>query len=153
MEIHEVDIKTAFLNGDLYKEIYMEQHEGFTQGEHLVCKLHKSLYELKQSPRPWNQKLDAFLKCIEFVRSDVDFSVYVAQVGDVKFFIVVYVDDLILVCNNKDKLLEVKEKLSRTNIVHVLFTSTKLGISRRFSNVFTWRIAKPSKCHLIPRQS
>jgi hypothetical protein len=50
---------------------------------------------------------------MEFVRSDADFSVYVAQVGDVKFFIVVYVDDLILVCNNKDKLLQVKEELSR----------------------------------------
>jgi hypothetical protein len=45
------------------------------------------------------------------VRSDADFCVYIAQVGDVKFFIVVYVDDLILVCNNKDKLLQVKEEL------------------------------------------
>jgi hypothetical protein len=52
----------------------MEQLEGFTQeGEHLVCKLHKSLYELKQSPRAWNQKLDAFLKSFKFVRSDADF--------------------------------------------------------------------------------
>jgi ATP-binding cassette subfamily B (MDR/TAP) protein 1 len=68
---------------------------------------------LKQSPRAWNQKLDAFLKSIKFVRSDADFSVYIAQVGDVKFFIVVYVDDFILVCDNKDKLLQVKEELSR----------------------------------------
>ncbi len=113
MEIHQMDVKTAFLNGDLEEEIYMEQPKGFTQeGEHLVCKLHKSLYGLKQSPRAWNQKLDAFLKNIEFVRSDADFSVYVVQVEDVKFFIVVYVDDLILVCNNKNKLLQVKEKLS-----------------------------------------
>jgi hypothetical protein len=66
---------------------------------------------LKQSPKAWNQKLDVFLKNIEFVRSDADFSVYVAQVGDVKFLIVVYVDDLILVCNSKDKLLEVKKEL------------------------------------------
>jgi hypothetical protein len=52
MEIHQVDVKTAFLNGDLEEEIYMEQPKGFTQeGEHLVCKLHKSLYRLKQSPR------------------------------------------------------------------------------------------------------
>jgi len=113
MEIHQMDVKTAFLNGDLEEEIYMEQPEGFTQeGEHLVCKFHKSLYGLKQSLRAWNQKLDAFLKSIKFVRSDVNFSVYVTQVGDVKFFIVVYVDDFILVCNNKDKLLQVKEELS-----------------------------------------
>jgi len=111
MEIHQMDVKIAFLNGDLKENIYMEQLEGFTkESEHLVCKLHKSLYELKQSPRAWNQKIDVFLKSIEFVRSDADFSVYIAQVGDVKFFIVIYVDDLILVCNNKDKLLQVKEE-------------------------------------------
>ncbi len=106
------------------------------------------------------------------MRSDADFSVYVAQVGDVKFFIVIYIDDLILVCNNKDKLLQVKEELSRKfemkdlgdlhfflgmeveRIVHnVHFTSTKLDILKRFSNAFVWRIAKPSECHLIPSQS
>jgi hypothetical protein len=52
MKIHQMDIKIVFLNGDLEEEIYMEQPQGFTQGgEHLVCKLHKSLYGLKQFPR------------------------------------------------------------------------------------------------------
>ncbi len=60
-------------------------------------------------PKAWNQKLNAFLTSIEFVKSDVDFSMYVAQVGDVKIFIIIYVDDLILVWNNKDKLVQVKE--------------------------------------------
>jgi hypothetical protein len=115
MEIHQMDVKTAFLNGELEEEIYMEQPQGFVHqgGEHLVCKLHKSLYGLKQSPRAWNQKLDAFLKSIEFMKSEADPSVYVAQVGDVKFFIVVYVDDLILVCNDQNKLLQIKEELSQ----------------------------------------
>jgi hypothetical protein len=82
------------------------------------------------------------------------------------------VGDLTLVCNNKDKLLQVNEELFQNSkwkilvicisslawkwkrIMHnVSFTSTKLDISRRFSNAFAWRIAKPSKCHLIPRQS
>jgi hypothetical protein len=115
IEIHQMDVKTAFLNGELEKEIYMEQPQGFVHkgGEHLVCKLHKSLYGLKQSPRAWNEKLDAFLKSIEFMKSEADPKVYVAQVGDVKFFIMVYVDDLILVFNDQNKLLQIKEELSQ----------------------------------------
>jgi hypothetical protein len=55
MENPQMDVKTTFLNGDLEEEIYMEQPKRFThEGEHLVCKLHKSLYGLKQSPRAWN---------------------------------------------------------------------------------------------------
>ncbi len=73
-----------------------------------MCKLHKSLYGLKQSPRAWNQNLYAFFKSIEFMKSEADPSVYVAQVRGVKFFIVVYVDDLILVCNDQNKLLQIK---------------------------------------------
>jgi hypothetical protein len=63
------------------------------------------LYGLKQSPRAWNQKLDAFFKSIEFMKSEADPSVYVAQV--------VYVDDLILVCNDQNKLLQIKEELTQ----------------------------------------
>jgi hypothetical protein len=64
----------------------MEQPQGFVHqgGEHLVCKLHKSLYGLKQSPRAWNQKFDTFLKSVEFMKSEADPSVYVTRVGDVK---------------------------------------------------------------------
>jgi len=115
MEIHQMDVKTTFFNDELEEEIYMEQPQGFVhQGsEHLVCKLHKSLYGLKQSPRELNQKLYAFLKSIQFMKSEADPSVYVTQVGDVKFFIMVYVDDLILVCNDQTKLLQIKEELSQ----------------------------------------
>jgi hypothetical protein len=115
MEIHQMDLKIAILNGELEEEIYMEQLQRFVHqgGEHLVCKLHKSLYGLKQSPRAWNEKLDVFLKSIEFTKSEANPSVYVAQVGDLKFFIMVYVDDLILVCNDQNKLLEIKEELSQ----------------------------------------
>jgi len=115
MEIHQMDVKITFFNGKLKEEIYMEQPQGFVHqgGEHLVCKLQKSLYGLKQFPRAWNQKLDAFLKSIEFMKNEANFNVYVAQVGDVKFFIMVYVDDFILVCKDQKKLLQINEELSQ----------------------------------------
>jgi hypothetical protein len=58
-----MDVKTAFLNGDLGKEIYMDQPEGFIlpSNEHKVCKLLKSLYGLKQAPRQWHEKFDQSL--------------------------------------------------------------------------------------------
>ena len=60
LEVHQMDVKTAFLNGDLEEEIYMEQLEGFsTPGqENKVCKLVKSLYGLKQTPKQWHEKFD-----------------------------------------------------------------------------------------------
>jgi hypothetical protein len=100
----------TFFNGELEEEIYMEQLQRFMHqgGEHLLCKLHKSLYGLKQFLRAWNQKLDTFIKSIEFMKSEVDPNMYVTQAGNVKFFIMVYVDDFILVCNDQNKLLQIK---------------------------------------------
>ena len=64
LEVHQMDVQTAFLNGELQEEIYMNQPEGFMQKgkENLVCKLNKSLYGLKQSSRCWFKTMDTFLK-------------------------------------------------------------------------------------------
>ena len=60
-EVHHMDVKLAFLHGDLHDEIYMKQPEGYITDSYLVCKLKKSLYGLKQAPREWYSKMDAFL--------------------------------------------------------------------------------------------
>ena len=68
LQIHQLDVTTVFLNGTLDDEVYMRQPEGFVaEGkEHLLCKLHRSLYGLKQSPRCWNSTLDGVLKELGF---------------------------------------------------------------------------------------
>ena len=60
-ELHHMDVKSAFLHGDLEEEIYMKQPEGFIDDPSLVYRLRKSLYGLKQSPRTWYSKMDPFL--------------------------------------------------------------------------------------------
>ena len=78
LEIHQMDVKTAFLNGDLEEEIYMEQPEGFVVPgqEHKVCKLIKSLYGLKQAPKQWHAKFDSTIISFGFTVNNYDRCVY-----------------------------------------------------------------------------
>ena len=66
-EVHHMDVKCAFLNGDINEEIYMEKLEGFVSNPYLVCRLKKSLYGLKQAPRAWYAKIHGFLLSMSFV--------------------------------------------------------------------------------------
>ena len=95
LEMHHVDVNTAFLNGTLEEEVYLRQPKGFVkEGEqNLVCKLKKSLYGLKQSPRCWNMTLDAHLKSMGFTQSIADPCIYTSSAGGEVFHIGVYVDD------------------------------------------------------------
>ena len=97
LKVHQMDVTTAFLNGELNDEVYMKQPEGYVvKGkENLVCKLKKSIYGLKQSPRCWNSVLDQFLKKIGFVQATSDPCLYIASEGEL-FLIAVYVDDIVL---------------------------------------------------------
>jgi hypothetical protein len=83
-EIEQMDVKTTFLHGDLEEEIFMKQPEGYVvKGKkELVCKLKKSLYGLKQSPRMWYQKFDTYMLGLGFTRSKEDHCVYSKLIGD-----------------------------------------------------------------------
>jgi hypothetical protein len=76
--IHHMDVKSAFLNGDLSEEVFVHQPPGFKLSgeEHMVFKLHKALYGLHQAPRAWNQKLDATLLTMGFMRCPSDHAIY-----------------------------------------------------------------------------
>ena len=114
LKLHQMDVTTAFLNGELREEVYMKQPEGYAvEGkEELVCKLRKSIYGLKQSPRCWNSALDSHLKEMGFVQAAGDPCLYIASEGEM-FLIAVYVDDILLAGCSNERLTAVKQALSR----------------------------------------
>ncbi|GAA0171470.1 transmembrane signal receptor [Lithospermum erythrorhizon] len=116
LEIEQLDVKTAFLHGDLDEEIFMEQPEGFKERgkEDMVCQLQKSLYGLKQAPRQWYKRFDAFMDKQNFKRTQVDHCVYVKGFCNGEFIILLlYVDDMLLVGKNIKKIADLKENLSK----------------------------------------
>lgn len=95
---------TAFLNGDLDEDVYIEQPEGFVnkEQEKKVCKLKKALYGLKQEAYAWNRKLEEALRELGFVRSEVDHGLYIRKEKDKRIaYVTTYVDDLLLFTNNQ----------------------------------------------------
>ena len=110
-----MDVKTAFLNGDLEEEVYMKQPEGFSssEGEHLVCKLKKSIYGLKQASRQWYLKFHDIITSFGFVENIMDQCIYQKVSGSKIFFLILYVNDILLATNDKSLLHEVKQFLSK----------------------------------------
>uniref|UniRef100_A0A2N9GK36 Retrovirus-related Pol polyprotein from transposon TNT 1-94 n=1 Tax=Fagus sylvatica TaxID=28930 RepID=A0A2N9GK36_FAGSY len=115
LELQQMDVKTAFLNGDLEEEVYMKQPEGFpsSDGEHLVCKLKKSIYGLKQASRQWYLKFHNVISSFGFVENIMDQCIYQKVSGSKICFLVLYVDDILLATNDKGLLHEVKQFLSK----------------------------------------
>jgi hypothetical protein len=112
LEIHQMDVVTAFLAGDLEEEVYMEQPEEFrigTDEEDLVCLLRKSLYRLKQAPRVWNRKIRQFLKSIGFEQTYSDPRIYVNKTT--KIIIAMWVDDLVIFGKNLSDVENLKTQL------------------------------------------
>ena len=114
MEIHQMDVKTAFLNGELDEEIYMEQPEGFVvQGqENKVCKLVKSLYGLKQAPKQWHEKFDHTMLSHGFKINECDKCVYIKTYANSCVFVCLYVDDMLIMGTSKDVIMSTKKLLS-----------------------------------------
>ncbi|KAJ9542704.1 hypothetical protein OSB04_029210 [Centaurea solstitialis] len=114
-EIWQMDVKTAFLNGKLTEDVYMEQPEGFEDPENpnKVCKLLKSIYGLKQASRSWNIHFDERIKEFGFAKSEFEPCVYTKFSGSIVTFLVLYVEDILLIGNDVPTLQSVKSWLSK----------------------------------------
>ena len=109
-KIWQMDVKTAILNGELEDDIYMQQPKGFIAlgQEHMVCKLHRSIYGLKQASKSWNIRFDQVIKLYGFEKSPDEPCVYKKIQGIVVVFLVHYVDDILLIGNSVKVLSDVK---------------------------------------------
>jgi hypothetical protein len=120
-EVHQMDVKNAFLHSDLSEEIYMEKPQGFMQDSSLVCRLKKSLYGLKQTSRAWYANMDSYLLSQNFVHCKSNPNVYMLRMVDSLLLLVLYVDDLLITGFFTSGIVVVK------NILHDKFLMRDMG--------------------------
>ena len=113
--VTQMDIKTAFLNGYLKEELYMMQPEGFVDPKNAnkVCKLQRSIYGLVQASRSWNIRFDEMIKVFGFMQTYGEACVYKKVSGSSVAFLILYVDDILLMGNDIEFLDNIKAYLNK----------------------------------------
>ena len=136
-KLHQMDVKTTFINGIIEEEVYIEQPEGFVVHgkESHVCKLKKDLYGLKKAPHGWYGQIDGLLVSLGITKSDVDPNLYYKVVNDEPLILVLYVDDLFLAVNEK-LIIWCKKKLAFE------FEMKDLGLMHYFLGLEVWERQK-----------
>jgi len=125
-----MDVNNAFLHGDLDEEVFMKMPLGFsTKDPNKVCWLKKSLYGLRQASRQWFAKLSCKLSEYGFVKSYVDYSLFIYRKCEVFMALLVYVDDIVLAFNNAHASTMFKEYLNAS------FSIKDLGSSKYFLGI------------------
>ena len=137
-EIWKMDVKNAFLNGNLEEKIYMMQSKGFIakNQEHMVCKLKRSIYGLKRASRSWNIKFDQAIKSFGFEKILDESCVYKRHRDKVVMFLVLYVDDILLIGNDVEVMSSIKIWLSSQ------FDMKDLGKAKFILGIKLWRNQK-----------
>ncbi|KAI9165093.1 hypothetical protein LWI28_007524 [Acer negundo] len=114
-KLHQIDVKSAFLDGFLQKEVFVEQPKVFVDANHPnhVYRLNKALYGLKQSPRAWYERLTTFLVDNDYTRGSVDKTLFIKRNKDELFIAQIYVDDIVFGSINITKVQQFVEVMSR----------------------------------------
>jgi hypothetical protein len=131
--LHQMDVKTTFLNGFIEEEVYIEQPQGFEveNGKTHVCNLKKALYGLKQDPRDWYGRIDSFLMSLGFTKSKFDSNLYFKVMNDEPIIFMLYLDDLFLT-REENLIIECKKKLAAE------FEMKDLGLMNYFLGLEVW---------------
>jgi len=129
--IYQLDVKSAFLHGELSKDLFVEQPKGYEQkgNEHKVYKLHKALYGLKQAPRAWFSRIEAYFTHEAFQKCISEQTLFVKTSGGRILIMSVYVNDLIFTGDDEQMMLEFKQSMMR------VFDMTDLGRIRFFLGI------------------
>ncbi|KAI5322684.1 hypothetical protein L3X38_031756 [Prunus dulcis] len=128
-QLYQLDVKSAFLNGILEEEVYVDQPEGFVVkgSESKVYKLHKALYGLKQAPRAWYSEIDGYFAECGFTKSQSEATLYVKARGSENILIVsIYVDDIVYTGNDLEMLEDFKKDMKEK------YEMTDLGLLHHF---------------------
>jgi hypothetical protein len=136
-KLHQMDVKTAFLNGVIKEEVYIEKPQGFEveyRKSH-VCRLKKSLYGLKQAPRAWYGRMDSFLTSLGFTKSKSDSNLYFKIMDNEPVILLLYVDDLFLT-GEENLIVECKQRLAAE------FEMKYLGLMHYFLGLEVWQSPK-----------
>jgi len=117
LEVEQLDIKITFLHEEIKEEIYMEHPKSYEEPnkEHLVCRLKKSLYGLKQTSKQWYKKFESFMTKHSFNKTIGDHCVFIKRYEDGKYIILLlYVDDMLIIGQNKTKIVCLMNTLSKS---------------------------------------
>eukprot|EP00253_Pinus_taeda_P034774 PITA_34774 len=130
-KVYQMDVKSAFLNGVLKEEVYVEHALGYEKKgeEHKVCKLKKALYGLKQTPRAWYSRIDSYLLDNEFDKCEGEPTVYIKEKDGKILIVVLYVDDVIFTSNDDQLIKNFKSVMKEE------FEMTDMGFLRYFLGI------------------
>ena len=133
-ELHQIDVKNAFLHGDLQEEIYMKLPSGMTTSPNDVCKLRRSLYGLKQAPCSWFEKFCNTLIFFNFTQSQYDYSLFLHKFASGTIILLVYVYDIIITGIDSGLITKFQQ------LLHATFHMTSLGHLTYFLGLEVWGI-------------
>ena len=108
-----MDVKNAFLNGDLNEEVYMQPSPGLSVELNMVCRLRRALYGLKQASRAWFAKFSSTIFCLGYSANPYDSALFLCRIDKGTILLLLYVDDMIITGDDLNGIQELKDFLSQ----------------------------------------